>query len=202
MDASLRPAFLPAPTDASRALRPVNAAFHIRDELPRDALARDALLDRSFGLERFAKTCERLREGRVPAEDLCFVATVGSTIVGTLRFWHVAAGGRAALLLGPLAVDASHRATGLGRALVEHGLARAGNLGHASVMLVGDAPYYGRFGFTRTPVKDLVLPGPMNLDRFLGIELVPGALQGAAGRVLATGEREGSRRRASFRLAA
>ena len=165
----------------------VESPFRIRDEQSRDAVAREALLDRSFGLERFAKTCERLREGRLPAQGLSFVVTAGATIVGTLRLWHVAAGDRAALLLGPLAVDTAHRSAGIGRALVGHGLAKARALGHAGVILVGDAPYYARFGFSRAPVEALTLPGPVDLGRFLGLELVPDALAGARGRVVGAG---------------
>ncbi len=169
------------------ALGAVESPFRIRDERSRDTVAREALLDRSFGLARFAKTCERLREGRRPAEFLSFVATAGATIVGTLRFWRVEAGDRAALLLGPLAVDAAHRSAGIGRALVTHGLGRAKARGHASVILVGDASYYARFGFARGPVEALTLPGPVDLDRFLGLDLVPGALAGARGWVVGTG---------------
>ena len=202
MDAGLRPVFSPLGTDTGRELRALASAFQIRDESPRDELAREALLDRSFGLERFAKTCERLRDGRLPAEGLSFVATVDGVIAGTLRFWHVEAGGRPSLLLGPLAVGQRHRSAGIGRAMIEHGLDRASHLGHESVILVGDAPYYSRFGFSRTPVENLVLPGPVDLDRFLGLELVPGALAGARGRVGGTGTREPSRGSEPRRLAA
>lgn len=202
MDASRRPGPATAKTEWSRLLRPVTGAFQIRDERARDCLAREALLDRAFGLERFAKTCERLRENRLAAEGLSFVATAGSTIVGTLRFWHVEAGDRPALLLGPLAVDRAHRSAGLGRALVEHGLARARRLGHESVILVGDAPYYARFGFTRPPVENLILPGPVDLDRFLGREFVAGALRGAKGRVVGAGLIVRGRARPDLRLAA
>ena len=73
-------------------MRPTSQSFRIRDERPRDALAREALLDASFGLGRFAKTCERLREGRAAAEGLSFVAVDGARVVGTLRFWHVECG--------------------------------------------------------------------------------------------------------------
>ena len=130
------------------------------------------------------------------------MATVDGDIVGTLRFWHVEAGDRPSLLLGPLAVGERHRSAGIGRAMIEHGLDRARQLGHRGVILVGDAPYYGRFGFSRAPVENLVLPGPVDLDRFLGLELVPGALAGARGRVVGTGAREGSRRSEPRRLAA
>jgi predicted N-acetyltransferase YhbS len=166
---------------------PEAGAFRIREERPRDSLAREILLDRAFGLERFAKTCEKFRAGRCPAEGLSFVAVSGGTIVGTLRFWLIEAGDRACLLLGPLAVDPRHRSAGIGSALIRHGLDRACKLGHGSVLLVGDAPYYDRFGFTRTVAQPFHLPGPVDLDRFLGLELTPGALAGAKGRVVAAG---------------
>ena len=163
--------------------------IRIVPEIPRHHDAREALLDAALA-NRFAKTCERLREGRLPAEDLSFSAVGDGRLVGTVRLWHVSAGpGRRALLLGPLAVDEAHRSEGIGGQLMRHALARAALLGHRAVLLVGDAPYYQRFGFDAEPTRDLWLPGPVDRERFLGLELVPGALDGAAGLVNATGER-------------
>ena len=79
--------------------------IRIDDEAPHEAAQRETLLDSAFGGARFEKTCERLREGRRPADGLSLVARDGDDLIGTLRFWHVTAGGREALLLGPLAVD-------------------------------------------------------------------------------------------------
>ena len=167
--------------------RSVGPSFRLRDERGADVAAREALLDASFGPSRFTKTCERLREGRFAAEGLSLVATDGARVVGTLRFWHVECGRAPALMLGPLAVAASHRSAGIGGALIAHGLRRAAKRGHGGVMLVGDAPYYARFGFAHAPVARLVLPGPVDRARFLGLELRPGGFAGAVGRVVATG---------------
>ena len=167
----------------------------LRDERAGDVGAREHLLDASFGPSRFEKTCERLREGRVAARRLALVATDGEALVGTLRFWHVEAGGASALLLGPLAVAQSHRELGLGGALMRMGLDRAQALGHKAVILVGDEPYYSRFGFARAPMGGLDLPGWFDPARFLGLELAPGALAHATGMVVATGALE--RRRIS-----
>lgn len=167
----------------------------LRDERAGDDLARERLLDASFGPARFEKTCERLREGRMAARGLALVARDGDALVGTLRFWHVEAGGAPALLLGPLAVAQSHRDLGLGGALMRMGLERAGSLGHKAVMLVGDEPYYSRFGFARAPMQGLDLPGWYDPARFLGLELETGALAHAHGMVVATGALE--RRRMS-----
>jgi predicted N-acetyltransferase YhbS len=169
-----------------------------------DVPEREALLDRAFGLHRRAKTCERLREGRLPASGLSFVARAADRVVGTLRFWHVDAGGVPALMLGPIAVDAPFRSDGLGGKLIRLGMARAQVLGHRGIILVGDAPYYARFGFERRHAAGLILPGPVDESRFLALELTEGGLDGARGQVRATGaiplrglDAVGDRRRAA-----
>ncbi|HEX8164829.1 MAG TPA: N-acetyltransferase [Beijerinckiaceae bacterium] len=160
----------------------------IREELPADIPAREALLDASFGEERFEKTCERLREGRDPAEGLSLILGLDGKVAGTVRLWPVTAGpGRPALLLGPIAVDCRLRGLGLGSRLMREALARAKAQGHEAVLLVGDASYYGRFGFSSEKTGALRLPGPYARERFLALELVPGALAGARGLVAAAG---------------
>ncbi len=162
----------------------------IREETLGDVGAREALLDRAFGPARFEKTCERLREGRMPAQGLAFVALRDGKVVGTVRLWNVVAGpGRPALVLGPLAVDAETRSLGIGARLTQHALAAAAARGHRAVLLVGDAPYYERFGFRRALTDGLWMPGPVERERFLGLELVAGSLSGAFGLVQATGAR-------------
>ena len=147
------------------------------------APAIERLLDAAFGPERWQKTCQRLRDGRVPRADLSLVALSGDTLAGTVRLWPVLAGDRAALLLGPLAVESAWRGHGIGGALIGEAVARAASAGERAILLVGDAPYYGRFGFSAALTRDLRLPGPVDRARFLARELVPGALAGAAGLV-------------------
>ncbi len=156
-------------------------------ETSADMAAREALLDRAFGPERLRKTCERLREGRLPAAGLSFVLREGGRLLGSLRFWHLDAGGVPALMLGPLAVDPAAQGGGHGKALMEHGLAAARALGHGAVLLVGDAPFYGRWGFAPQATRCLLLPGPVARERFLALEFRPGALARACGAVRATG---------------
>lgn len=168
------------------------APFFIVEEAPQDIIAREKLLDDAFGPARFLKTCERLRDGRAPAPGLALVATdEEDRLVATLRLWPIFAGaGRPALLLGPLAIARDMRSLGIGAAMMEEGLARAKARGHGAVLLVGDEPYYARFGFERRFTEKLVMPGPVERARFLGLELAPGALEGARGRVMAMGERK------------
>jgi predicted N-acetyltransferase YhbS len=166
------------------------APFAIRAERASDVVAREALLDACFGASRHKRTCQRLRDGRAPAEGLALsVVRQGrqDRLVGTVRLWHVSAGGVPALVLGPLAVDASCRDLGIGAVLMQHALAAAKARGHGAVILLGDAPYYARFGFSALKTGELSLPGPFERDRLLGLELREGALDGAWGLIAPTG---------------
>lgn len=163
------------------------APFAIRAERASDVVAREALLDACFGANRHTRTCQRLRDGRAPAEGLALSVVRQGRLVGTVRLWHVSAGGVPALMLGPLAVDASCRSLGIGAALMEHALEVAKARGHGAVILLGDAPYYARFGFTPLKTGELSLPGPFERDRLLGLELRAGALDDALGMIVPTG---------------
>ncbi len=169
------------------ALNPDAVPFVIRAERASDVVARETLLDACFGDNRHTRTCQHLRDGRAPAEGLALSALAQGRLVGTLRLWHVSAGGVPALVLGPLAVDPSCRKLGVGAALMNHALATAKARGHGAVILLGDAPYYARFGFSGLKTAELSLPGPFERDRLLGLELRDGALDGAWGMIAPTG---------------
>ena len=141
----------------------------------------------ALATNRHTRTCQRLRDGRAPAEGLALSAVAKGRLVGTVRLWHVSAGGVPALMLGPLAVEASSRKLGVGAALMDHALAAAKARGHRAVLLLGDAPYYARFGFSALKTGELSLPGPFERDRLLGLELAEGALDGAWGMIAPTG---------------
>jgi predicted N-acetyltransferase YhbS len=102
-------------------------------------------------------------------------------LAGAIRYWPVRIRKHPVLLLGPVAVHPTRQGEGLGRALIEESLARAAPLGWDRVMLVGDAPYYSRFGFTK--LEGVTMPPPTNPDRVLGRALTPGAWNGVRGRV-------------------
>lgn len=163
------------------------APFAIRAERASDVLARESLLDACFGDDRHTRTCQRLRDGRAPAEGLAFAAVARGAVVGTVRLWHVSAGGIPALILGPLAVASCCRKLGVGAALMDHALAAARARGHRAVLLLGDAPYYARFGFSADKARELVLPGAFERERLLALELADGALDGAWGMIVPTG---------------
>ncbi|MGH6848166.1 MAG: GNAT family N-acetyltransferase [Methylocella sp.] len=162
----------------------------VASESPADSWARERLLDEVFGAARFEKTVERLRENRLPAQGLALAAKDAGDLVGTVRMWHILAGEVPALLLGPLAVAKAYRSRGLGRRLMAEALFRAASAGHRAILLVGDAAYYEPFGFSRRHTLELSLAGPVDAARFLGLELIGGALNGAMGLVSPAGARD------------
>lgn len=166
-------------------------AFSIEQEKAGDIYTREALLDRAMGAKRKRKSSEKLRRGRLPAEGLAFVARDEfGGVIGTVRLWNVATGnGVAALLLGPLAVSPQYVGAGIGSALMRHAVAEATRLEHGAILLVGDAPYYARFGFSAEKTGDLSMPGPYEKARFLALELKGGALDGAVGTLVAAGRK-------------
>ena len=145
------------------------------------------LLDLAFGLARYAKTSYRLREGNTAIDGLSLVTREsGFGLTGAISFWPLKIGqaGTDALLLGPLAVHPERQNIGIGRALMQGGISKAKARGHRLVILVGDEPYYARVGFKRVPHGQIELPGPVDPDRLLYLELAGGALTLAKGLVL------------------
>ncbi|MFJ6024775.1 GNAT family N-acetyltransferase [Brevundimonas sp. NPDC092305] len=137
-------------------------ALRIDAETPADAAAIDRLVMAAFGPGRFAKTAERLRERAMIAAG--FVARQDASVLGSVRLWLITVGGTRALFLGPVAVAADARRGGLGADLVQACLDFADEAG-LGVLLVGDVPYFGRFGFETAP--DVTLPGPVDRQRVL-----------------------------------
>ena len=156
--------------------------IRLAEETPDDMWEVEALYDLCFAPGREALSSYRLRDGVRPVAALCLLARDEAGILtAAIRYWPVNVGGAGALLLGPVAVHPTHQGEGLGAFLIQESLARAAALGFVRVMLVGDAPYYGRFGFRK--LDHVEMPPPTNPERVLGIDLVPGAWTGVAGPV-------------------
>lgn len=157
--------------------------FELRHETPDDWWEVEALFDLCFAPGREALSSYRLREGVPSVADLGYVAIdADGSLSGAIRYWPVLVGASKALLLGPVAVHPTHQGEGLGAYLIRESLAQARASGWARVMLVGDAPYYSRFGFKR--LDGVTMPPPTNPDRVLGLELQPGAWRGVTGKVM------------------
>ena len=167
---------------AAAALQPV---LQLQPERPEDDPLIEALHDRAFGPGRFTKVSERVREFAAFRPDLSFCAFEDGRLVGTVRQWLVHVGGRPVIFLGPLAVEAEARKAGAGGALVERACQAATEAGFGAVLLVGDEPYFARFGFSAAPARQIALPGPVDQRRVLVRVLASGGGEGLAGAVTA-----------------
>jgi predicted N-acetyltransferase YhbS len=158
----------------------------IRIAVPKDVPEISRLHARVFGPGRFARSAYRVREGKGHLSRYCLVAHLGGQLIASLRMTEITIGGRpGAALLGPVAVDPDHRGIGLGTKLMNEAVATARAGGTSLVVLVGDDPYYGRFGFKVVPAGQIVFPGPVNPARLLARELTDGALAEFRGLIVA-----------------
>lgn len=149
-------------------------------ERPDDWWEVEELYNLAFAPGREALSSYRLRDDVDPVRALCLVARDDLGILaGAIRYWPVHVGAHDALLLGPVAVHPTRQGEGVGRILVEGSLARATDWDR--VLLVGDAPYYGKFGFRK--LDGVEMPPPTNPNRVLGRDLTEGAWQGVTGKV-------------------
>lgn len=158
-----------------------------RPETPADGQAIDAIHDVTFGPGRYARTAFRVREGHAADGPTSLVAVHNGQVIGSVRQTAIAVGATPALLLGPLAVEPMLKSLGVGKALMRRSMEAARQGHHRLILLVGDLPYYWPFGFRVIPAGRVALPGPVDPGRFLWAELTPGASDGVAGAVTATG---------------
>ena len=151
------------------------ALFPIRREEARDAAAVDALVLAAFGPGRFAKTAERIRETSALAAGFC--AYEGDDLIGSVRLWAIMSGRARSVFLGPIAVDRSRRSAGLGGELVQACIEEARAAGLDGILLVGDPPYFSRFGFV--PAPEAVLAGPVDRRRVMWLPITEVSPAGA-----------------------
>jgi len=155
--------------------------YEICPETPTDTAEVETLYDLCFAPGRTALSSYRLRDGVPRVAELCLVLRSEGVVTAAIRFWPVRVAGQPVLLLGPIAVHPTAQGEGLGGLLMRDSLARATRLGFDRVLLVGDAPYYSRFGFQR--LEGVIMPPPTNPDRVLGLELRPDAWVDITGEV-------------------
>lgn len=164
----------------------MSTEYSFAPERPEDAGEVEYLFDLAFAPGRHALSSYQLREGVAPVPSLCVAARDGlGVLAAAIRYWPVRIGdeGAPALLLGPIAVHPTRQGEGLGAVLIGDTLAAARELGWRRALLVGDEPYYGRFGFSRAAAEGIAFPEPTNPDRVLARPIVDGAFEGVGGRV-------------------
>lgn len=145
-------------------------------EQPHHAKAIEALAAETFGPGRFARAAERVREFSPPDPSLSVVALLWGEVAGSVRQSRVCIGSEPAVMLGPLAVRPLFKSRGIGRTLMALAAQRAREAGEGAIFLVGDRAYYEALGYRPLPVGSVVMPGPVDPARILGLELRPGAL--------------------------
>ncbi len=136
----------------------------------------EAINDEAFGPGRFVLAAYKIRESGGHDRSMSFVAVKDGTVIASVRMTRIAAGAGRAIMLGPLAVRPAYKNLGIGRRLVAIALEAAAKAGAPAVMLVGDEPYYGPLGFKKIPRGQLAMPRPVDFDRLLAHEIVPGAV--------------------------
>lgn len=144
-------------------------------ETPAHEFDIEAINAEAFGPGRFARAAYKIREGGPHESSLSFVAVNAGEVVASVRMTRVVAGQGSGLLLGPLAVRPAFKNLGIGKRLVAISLEAAAKAGYAAVILVGDEPYYGPLGFRKLPRGNIDMPRPVDLNRLLVHEIVPGA---------------------------
>ena len=153
-------------------------------ETQSDELEVEHLYDLSFAPGRQGLSSYRLREDVTPVRDISMICRdEGGALIGAIRYWPVRVGAAKLLLLGPVAVHPTAQGAGIAAILIRRTLDMARELGWERVILIGDAPYYARFGFQRKWTTKLEFPPPTNPNRFLGLPLVDGAFSGLSGRI-------------------
>ncbi len=160
--------------------------FHIHPETEKDSYEVEYLFDLAFAPGRTALSSYRLRDGVDPVVGLSLVVRDKyNSLAGAIRYWPVTIGNsrHPALLLGPIAVHPTRQGEGLGNMLILDSLERAEKAGWLRVILVGDEPYYSRFGFTKKTASKLHFPPSINPARLLARALKPGAFDGVSGLV-------------------
>ncbi len=144
----------------------------------------EALYDLCFAPGRSALSSYRLRDNVDPIAPLCLTARdPDGVLAGGVRNWPVRVGDALTVLLGPIAVHPTRQGEGLAALLMWQCIDTARGAGWDRIMLVGDAPYYGRFGFAR--LDGVTMPPPTNPARVLGLALKDGAWDGVTGPVTA-----------------
>lgn len=145
--------------------------MELQQEQAEDWWEVEGLFDLCFAPGREALSSYRLRDGSPPIAGLCRLARApaseGGSVTCAIRAWPVRVGRAPAALVGPVAVHPTHQGEGLGAVMIADLAARAAAEGWPRLILVGDMPYYGRFGFF--PLRGVDMPPPTNPDRILGM---------------------------------
>jgi predicted N-acetyltransferase YhbS len=135
---------------------------------------------------------ERLRRSQAFVPELSLVAESRGRIVGHIMFSELVIETEnvrvGSLTLAPVSVLPECQKRGIGSKLITKGLSEAKRLGYGSVLLVGHAHYYPRFGFRRASGWGIRAPFDVPDEAFMAVELEEGALANAEGTMILPAE--------------
>lgn len=157
----------------------------VRAERSEDFEAIARVNEAAFGRPDEANLVTELRHSTSHHVSLVAELTDGR-VVGHIFFSPVTILGHEglnAMALAPMTVDPVHQRTGIGTALVEHGLAACQAVGAGAVIVLGHHTYYPRFGFSPASRFGLSSPYEVPNEAFMAIELTAGYLNGVEGTV-------------------
>lgn len=138
----------------------------------------------AFGPARFTRAAHLIREKGGHDKSLSFVLLLDGDLVGTVRMTPIVVGNANGYLLGPIVISPKTKSLGLGSLLMRHTIEQAKEKHVSFILLVGDEPYYRRFGFFKVAYGKMTMPAPVNPERLLALELSEGAMEEATGLVL------------------
>jgi putative acetyltransferase len=148
----------------------------IRKESTEDISGIRTVVQGAFGRPGEADLVDALR--RAGALVLSVVATLDHSIVGHVAFnpvtIHAQDSVSSALALAPVAVTPGFQRRGIGSALILWSLDECLRMGHRVVIVLGEAAYYGRFGFMPASPFGIKCPFPAPPEAFMVLELSPG----------------------------
>ncbi|MGU3575854.1 GNAT family N-acetyltransferase [Brucellaceae bacterium C25G] len=135
----------------------------------------------AFGPGRFTRAAHFIREGGPHDAELSFVALDGDKVIASVRLTRVTIGATPAVMLGPLAVRPEYKNRGIGRKLMQISMDASKAAGDKLIVLVGDEPYYGPFGYKMIAPGSVTMPAPVDPRRLLVCELAKGAMNNVSG---------------------
>lgn len=156
---------------------------HIRPEQPTDFTAIHHVVaqafQQAFGSTAEADLVDKLRANGKAIASL--VAEEQAQIVGHILFTEVTLGDATIIGLAPVAVLPSHQKQGIGALLINAGIDACRNADYTAMVVLGHPDYYPRFGFVPASRFGIKSEYDVSDDKFMALELQPGALANCAG---------------------
>ncbi|RAJ06570.1 putative acetyltransferase [Chitinophaga skermanii] len=160
----------------------------IREETPQDVSEIYKINEIAFGQPNEAKLVDKLRQSDAWIPGLSLVAQIGDQVVGHILFTRIQIkdgdASHESLALAPMAVLPTHQLQGVGGALIKEGTRKARQLGFQSIVVVGHANYYPKYGFAPAANWHIDTHYKVPSEAFMALALQPNGLNNVRGTVV------------------